>query len=303
VDAHLLRLAARQHGLLTRQQLREAGRLGLLRHRLRSGEWVEQQPSVVRPAILPVTFRMRVAAVRLALGTGPGAPAWIFSHAPAAYLLGLPVREPVVPDVLLPAANRGTPLVDVQRRTTRRPPRRVWREDLPVTWLATVLRQCAEELGRDDVCHLVEFAVRHRRTSLNQLAEACGRGQAGSALLRDVVSELGSEGIDRWMRRLVRLVVRAGLPKPELEVPVRDGARIRAFLDGLWRTVRLALEVDDWESHGGRDAQERDRQRDRWLLRAYGITTIRVTPREIRDRPQAVIADIVAAYERLARSG
>jgi very-short-patch-repair endonuclease len=71
---------------------------------------------------------------------------------------------------------------------------------------------------------------------------------------------------------------------------------VRAYLDGYWEEAWLALEVDDWESHGDRRAQERDRQRDRWLLTAHGIVTIRVTPREIRDNPDTVVADLARAY-------
>jgi hypothetical protein len=298
VDARLLETAARQDGLLTRAQLSAGGRLGLLRCRLRNGEWVEEQPGVVRPAVLLPSFAVRVRAVALALGTDSNAPPWIFSHQTAAHLLGLPVAEPSRVDVLLPAANRDAPLTDVHRRITKKRPRRVWCAGNPVTWVADVALQCAAELERDDLLELVEFALRTRRTTLAKLRASCGRGVAGSASLRDVWAELSAEGIDRWMRRLVRLLCAAGLPKPTLEAPIFDGAHRRALLDGLWEALQLALEVDDWETHGSRDAQERDRQRDRWLLREHGITTVRVTPREIRDRPDDVVRDIVAAYER-----
>jgi hypothetical protein len=298
VDAQLLETAARQDGLLTRTQLAAAGRPGLLRRRLRDGEWVEEQPGVVRPAVLHPTFAVRVRAVALSLGTDSNAPLWTFSHRTAAHLLGLPVPEPARVEVLLPAAIRDAPLTEVRRRITKKPPRRVWCAGHPVTWVADVAVQCASEIERDDLLQMVEFAVRTRRTTLDKLRSACRRGVAGSSNLRDVWAELSSEGIDRWMRRLVRLLTTAGLPKPTLEAPIYDGSLRRALLDGLWEALQLALEVDDWETHGSRDAQERDRRRDRWLLREHGITTVRVTPREIRDSPNDVVRDIVAAYAR-----
>jgi hypothetical protein len=159
-------------------------------------------------------------------------------------------------------------------------------------------RQCVAVLSRDDLLSLVEHTVRSRRLDIPHLREVCGRGASGSAALRDVLDELSAEGLDRWVRRLVRLLVAAGLPRPRLEVPMLHRGHVRAYLDGYWEEAWLAVEVDDWETHAERSAQERDRQRDRWLLTAFGIATLRVTPREIRDRPEAVVADIVRAYHR-----
>jgi hypothetical protein len=210
----------------------------------------------------------------------------------------MPTAEPDVLDVLLPVTSRAAPLNRVRRRLSKQPLRRMWRGRLPVPQPQVALVQCAAELPRSQVLELVEFAIRNRLTTLARLREVCGRGVRGSVLLQDVVAELSTDGVDRWVRRLLRLLDDVGVPRPELEVPVAEDGRVRAYLDGLWRGLRLALEVDDWESHGARDAQERDRRRDRWLLRDYGITTLRLTPREIRDSPEAVVADIAAACER-----
>lgn len=168
----------------------------------------------------------------------------------------------------------------------------------PVPLLAPTIRQCAAVLARDDLLTLIEDAVRRERVSLALLRSACGRGLSGAGALSDALDELSAAGCDRWMRTLVPMLEAAGLPAPRLEVPMFDGSRLRARLDGLLEEALIALEVDDWETHGSREAQERDRQRDRWLFRAQGITTIRVTPREIRDRPQQVVEDVVRAYRR-----
>jgi hypothetical protein len=174
----------------------------------------------------------------------------------------------------------------------------MWLGCEPVPFVPRAVLQCATQLARDDLLHLVESSVRAGRTDLPRLRVAGGRGFSGSAALRSALDELSAEGLDRWVRRVVRRLVAAGLPRPALEVPVPDGRRIRAYLDGYWAEAQLALEVDDWETHGSREAQERDRRRDRWLLNSYGIVTVRITPREIRDRPDEVVADIVQAYRR-----
>ncbi len=100
---------------------------------------------------------------------------------------------------------------------------------------------------------------------------------------------------------LVRLLVAAGLPAPELERGV-PADRPRIFIDLCWWALRLAVEVDDWETHGSRDASERDKARDRWLMRTYGVLVLRVTPRQIRDEPEAVVRDIVGAFRRAERT-
>jgi hypothetical protein len=117
----------------------------------------------------------------------------------------------------------------------------------------------------DDLLSLVEHTVRSRRLDIPHLREVRGRGASGSVALRNVLDELSADGLDRWVRRLVRLLVDAGLPRPRLEVPMLHRGRVRAYLDGYWEEACLAVEADDWETHADRSAQERDRR----LLTAY----------------------------------
>jgi hypothetical protein len=301
VDSRLVEVARRQHGLLTFSQILAAGHRTALRSRMASGEWVEEQPRVIRPAVLVPTFAARITAVRLAVNAHGAAAPWCFSHRTAAHLHGLRVPEPDDLELLLPSSKKRLELHDTAIHRSDRPLRVMWRQHDPVPFVPLTVVQCAAVLPRDDLLTVVERAVRSERTDLDRLRGACARGLQGSRALKDVIAELSAEGIDRWMRRLVRLVVPAGLPRPRLEVPVYDGRRIRAYLDGYWDDVSLAVEVDDWETHGARDAQERDRRRDRWLLARYGIVTMRVTPREIRDRPEAVVADLIRAYRQQRR--
>ena len=60
-------------------------------------------------------------------------------------------------------------------------------------------------------------------------------------------------------------------------------ARIDRFIvDFLWRTERLVVEVDGWESHGTRWAFEADRARDA-RLKLLGFDVLRFTWRQIAD--------------------
>jgi very-short-patch-repair endonuclease len=65
----------------------------------------------------------------------------------------------------------------------------------------------------------------------------------------------------------------------------------RMTVDALWRSERLAVELDGYEGHRSRGQTERDRRRD-LQLRMAGFTAIRYTWRQINDEPDRVAADL-----------
>lgn len=303
MNEKLAQLAATQHGLLTVMQVAEAGHEHLLRRRLRTGEWVREQPYVVRPALWTPSFPATLTSVRLSIAAAGASTGWCFSHVTAARLARLKVPASDEVHVLLPMSRRKLQLRDVVRHFTRAPVRAMRVVEDPVSMLGPALLQCAAVLDHEDLLTLVADVVRREKMTLPFILGLCRPGVSGSSALRRAVNELSGEGIDRWMRVLVRRLMSAGLPPPALEVPFRDGSRVRALLDGYYEEAGLALEVDDEETHSSRDAQERDRQRDRWLFKTYGINTVRTTPREIRRRPDRVVDDIRTAYFRGLRRG
>jgi very-short-patch-repair endonuclease len=64
-------------------------------------------------------------------------------------------------------------------------------------------------------------------------------------------------------------------------------------VDFLWRAERLIAETDRRQSHGTRQAFERDRRRDQLLLRA-GWRVVRLTGRQVMHAPSEV-ADTLRA--------
>ncbi len=298
MNGALLKLAARQHGLVTGRQVAEAGHRHLARRRIESGEWVIEQPNVLRPALWVPTFEARLTAVRLSL-TVPGSPrAWCFSHTTAARL-----RRFVVPasdriHVLLPLSRRRPELRDVVRHFTELPHVGARVDKDPVTAAADTVLDCAAVLDPDDLLALIEDLLRRELTTIEVLRSKLRRGRSGSAPLRVALDVLDDEGTDRWMRYLVQRLVSIGLPEPLLEYELREGHHLVAVLDGYFPDAALCLEVDDWATHGARAAAERDRQRDRRLLSRFGIETVRTTPRDLRNKPDAVVEDIRLAYQR-----
>lgn len=71
-------------------------------------------------------------------------------------------------------------------------------------------------------------------------------------------------------------------------------------VDFLWPDHRFVLEADSRAFHTSHVASERDRWRDRELMRA-GYSVLRVTHREAKDEPDAV-ADTIAARLRKSES-
>ncbi|HSP38707.1 MAG TPA: hypothetical protein VLR26_13230 [Frankiaceae bacterium] len=285
----LVALARRQQGLLTVEQM---GR--------RDPDWHEVQPGVLAPRVTVLTKEQQLEAISLHLDArtrATGKP-WCFAATTAAELLGL--RVPASGPVVVVQGSIASGLRGVTVLTARRLPRLRRIHGRPVPDVCTATVQCAAVLARDDLSTLVEHALRRHKCTLDGLAAVCGRGVSGSRALRSVILELSADGRDRWARALLRLLVAAGLLRPETERGVPAEAPL-IYLDLCWWALGLAVEVDDWQSHGSRDASERDRERDRWLMRDYGITVLRVTPRQIRGKPDPVVQDIVAAYRRAER--
>jgi hypothetical protein len=75
-----------------------------------------------------------------------------------------------------------------------------------------------------------------------------------------------------------------GLPLPACNVLV-EGYEVDAF----WAAHRLIVELDSWKFHSGRNAFERDRERDA-ALQAARYKVIRITWRRLTERPEEVAA-------------
>lgn len=73
--------------------------------------------------------------------------------------------------------------------------------------------------------------------------------------------------------------------------------RVHGFeVDVLWRKFGFAVEIDGYQAHSGRVAFERDRLKVA-ALKAHGLDVMPVTPRQLRDDPDGVIARLLRALE------
>lgn len=92
--------------------------------------------------------------------------------------------------------------------------------------------------------------------------------------------------------KVLPLLVQRDLPTPLLNAPAQI-ANGRIEVDFLWPDHRFALEADSRDFHGTHLAFERDRWRDRELMRA-GYATLRVTHRQA-ETEAAAVADTIAS--------
>ncbi len=283
------RIAARQHGVISRAQLLQAG-LGrdAIDSRLRSGRVrrVRRGIYLLGPIVSPLAREM--AAV---LACGDGA---LLSHRSAASLHRLS------PDRAGRAAAQVTvidrdpglkPGIEIHRTRRLAPDERGSRHGIAVTTPARTILDLAPQLSNRELEQLVAEA--HRRglaapAALTRLLARYPR-RPGTRALRELLAGTPAFTRSRAERRLLSLIRKAELPQPDVNVPVAGFE-----VDFHWEPQRLVVEVDGYPFHSSRLDRRRDQARDRELS-ARGYTVLRFDSDEIRARPEATIAALARA--------
>jgi very-short-patch-repair endonuclease len=167
------------------------------------------------------------------------------------------------------------------------------RHGLPVTAPARTLIDCATSPHID---RMLNEARALKRVSDTEIQEAIARcpGRKGTGPMRRLLAAEQAPGYTQSEaeRRLKRVIKDAGIEWPVFNQPLL-GYRP----DALWPRQKVILEVDGYGFHGHRQAFERDRARDARLI-AAGYVVIRVTWRQLTEKPSAVAATIAATLAR-----
>jgi hypothetical protein len=233
------------------------------------------------------------------LACGPRA---VLSHRSAAALWGLRPDNRAKIDVSLPSRSaRPRPGIDVHASVTLTPADCTSENGIPFTTLARTLLDLADVVDPRGLERAIEQAEVLRLFDLRAVEEVLARanGRRGAGVLRTVLAGLEEPALTdtELEERFLGLCRAASLPRPEVNewLDIDDLPAIKA--DFLWRAERLVIETDGWESHGTRQAFERDRRRDERLQLA-GFEPLRFTRRRIISEPSGVIR---AVSELLAR--
>lgn len=283
----LWRLAARQHGAISREQLLRGGLTRrAIEHRISTGRlyplargvYAVGRPDLPRHGLLMVAV----------LSCGPGA---VVSHESAAALWGIRRARGSIIDVTVPpAARRRRPGVRLHRHDLD-PADRAARDRVPTTGIHRTLLDLAAGLRRDPVEAAVNEADKLGLTTPDRLRSDLERyeGHRGVALLREILDRGTFALTDSELeRRFLRLARRAGLGLPQ------TGRRVNGFkVDFFWPELGLVVETDGLRYHRTAGAQARDRLRDQ-AHAAAGLTALRFTNAQVRYEPRQVEATLTA---------
>lgn len=238
----------------------------------------------------------RLRAATLACGSGA-----VISHRSAAGLLGLIDKGPVVIDVIASGA-RGRKIDGIRFHRVRSPRREEVGtvSGIPCTSPARTLVDLAGTVGGWTLRGAFERAAQRQCLDIGAIEAAADPGRRGVRSLLTLVDEWRSAAPIAKKGRLkspleakvLPLLVRRNLPTPLPNAPVEiQNGRIE--VDFLWPDHRFVVEADSRDFHSTPVAFERDRWRDRELMRA-GYATLRVTHRQAESEAAAVAETIAA---------
>jgi very-short-patch-repair endonuclease len=289
-EGGLARVAAAQRALVCQEQLYALGYArGAIGHRRKTGLFHRFLPGVV--SVGHPVLDARTAMLGALLYAGEGS---VLSHGSAAAVWGLAEADEhavqvtsIGRHVLHAGVVRAhqVPMLDLADVTLR--------EGLPVTDVARALIDFAAAAEERALTRALAEAQLRGHTNEAAITAAMDRcpGRSGIARLRRLLADPVRTQPSRseLERTMIRLLRRAGLPLPEVNVTCCGRER-----DFVWETQRLVVEVDGYRFHGHREAFESDRQRDQELA-AGGYRVMRVTWRQLTREPMAVAVRLAQA--------
>lgn len=283
----IARIAGRQDNVIGREQLLSAGLgRGAIAHRVRTGAWQRLHNNVYLLGPAPPSLMARARAAALACGADA-----VVSHRSAAEMFAL---LPEIPgDVHVSVAGRNVaPRAGVRRhRITTFASGEVTKvHGIPVTSVARTISDLAATESAREVEQAFQEALYRKIVTPHAVDAVLEREprRAGAPVIRALLRDPRMTRSERE-RLLLKLIDQAQLPRPLTNV------RLHGFLvDAYWPAQRLVVEFDGWGAHGHRHAFERDRKRDQVMV-AEGLRVLRVTDRQLKHEPVAVVARIAQA--------
>jgi very-short-patch-repair endonuclease/predicted transcriptional regulator of viral defense system len=274
-DQAVQALAGRQHGVVSREQVRAAGLSRQAIHRRIEAGWlVRLHQGVYAVGHTALTPKSHLLAAVYAGGRGA-----LASHRAAGGLwVVLRGAQPI--EVTAPTPRTARQGIVLHRSRCIDPEDRAVIDGIPVTSLARTLVDLADvllERRLADAVHEAEvrqlFDMRTVERVLDRLPGRKGRHRLRRVLAayRDVQPFTRSEA----ERRVLELCETHGLPRPQVNVGIAGYE-----VDFYWPEAKLVLEFDGAATHLTRRAFRADRARDR-ALAARGIHVVRATWRDL----------------------
>ena len=280
-DAAIGALAARQHGVVGRHQLIALGLSGAaIDHRLKLGRLHLLHRGVY--AVGHRALKREAHWIAAVLAAGPGA---VLSHRSAGALWRLLSYDGPI-EVIAPTQRRSRPGVRIRHIALPADETTV-HAGIPVTTVPRTLLDLAAVLPPRRLERAVNEAEVQRLTdplSLDDLLARHPRARGTRALraIRPDTTRTRSE----LERDFLSFIAQYDLPRPQTNIQI-EGYEA----DCAWPHANLIVELDGAQTHTTTHAFEHDRERDRRLT-AAGWRVIRITARQLRERPGALAADL-----------
>ncbi|MGK2948572.1 MAG: DUF559 domain-containing protein [Acidimicrobiales bacterium] len=293
MDRHHAAIAERagqQLGLITISDTRE---LGLTEHQRRhlvaTGVLIRLSRPVFRHAGWPQTDEQRLLAAAWTVGKGAAV-----SHMSAAWLwqldgVGAGAVEVAVAVSRCPVLHFG--LVHRTRHLSAADTTAIGL--IPVTTPERTLIDLAPRLELHQLEEALDGACRRNQIYLPRLewrlAELRRPGWTGAPKLDALLTHGRRDRKEEtWLESAyLRILQRAGLPLPRLQVTVTPGGGPRYRLDGIYDDHDLVVEIDGHATHATRRRRQADAERH-MRLQTEGKRLLRFTYEDVVERPHYV---------------
>jgi len=259
-----------------------------VRRRITSHRWSEPLPKVVCRTTGGLDGEQRLTAALLYAGEGA-----VLSCASSGTFWGQgPAPSQIHVTVMHGRHVRSTDEVRVHQ--TIRPVRpRLVAEWLVMPPARSAIDSALELRDLDAVRALLGRAVQSRRCSAVDLGDELDLApKHGSLLPRLALSEIALGAHSASEGRLVRLLERSHLPRPEYNAAVSTAQGTR-YVDALWRALGKGVEVDGRRFHLDPASWAADLARQN-AIQTAGIMLLRIPAWRLWREPELVLAEISA---------
>jgi putative AbiEi antitoxin of type IV toxin-antitoxin system len=250
----IARIAARQHGIVTRKQLLDADlSVDKVRRRIEQGLLIPQYRGVYRVGHAAPSVDARYMAAVLACGER----AMLVGRA-AGYLLSIVTGKPPPPEVAAPTERTIDSVHCRRRRIDPRDRRRL--RQIPVASPAYVIVDLAAELAVRELALAAHRAGARHRTTPGQVKAVLARraNATGAAKLREVIGLRVPVSLSKLEAAFIALLRKHGLPLP------RTNRHVGAHrVDCHWPEYGLTIELVSYRYHNTRWSWEQDHDRRR----------------------------------------
>jgi len=217
----------------------------------------------------------------------------VFAGLTAAWMHGLDVDPASPVEVALPGDDHLRSRAGLHVRHSSVTNEVVTIRDLPATNLSRTLLDLCASLPPVDALVAIDMACHARLTDQNTLRQYADgpKGRRGVARLR-ALAHHAAPAESPMETRLRWLLIKAGLPVPEVQTDLYDGeGNLVGRADLYYPRAHLVIEFD-----GGnhRDRLVGDDRRQNALI-AAGYRVLRFTAADVYGRPEAVVAQVRAA--------